>query len=110
MKYLPMKHAPKAAAARKPGYLEACLKRGQIVTIRGEQYLQMSEASFEALRREFSFDGRGLGDLVEKLAKPVAKALKRPCIKQDGTLRPESACAKRRRLLNKLVPSLPFFT
>lgn len=43
-----------------------------------------------------------LGDAVEKLAKPIAKALKLPCLDGDK-LRPESPCAKRRDRLNRLT-------
>lgn len=47
---------------------------------------------------------RGLGDVVEKLAHPIAVALKLPCLDQTGTLKPESPCAKRRDALNRAVP------
>jgi len=43
-----------------------------------------------------------LGDMVESLAKPIAKALRMPCLDKDGKLKPESGCAKRRDALNKL--------
>lgn len=45
----------------------------------------------------------GLGDLVEKLVKPVAKVLGLPCLTTAGTLRPESPCAARRDALNRLT-------
>ena len=45
------------------------------------------------------------GDAVEKLAKPIAKALRLPCLKKDGSLKPESECAKRRDRLNRLSDS-----
>jgi hypothetical protein len=45
---------------------------------------------------------RGLGDIVEALAKPVAKALNLPCLDEQKKLRPESPCAKRRNFLNKI--------
>ena len=44
----------------------------------------------------------GLGDKVEALVKPIAKALKLPCLDKTGKLRPDSPCAKRRDRLNKL--------
>lgn len=47
---------------------------------------------------------RGLGDIVERAVKPIAKMLRLPCLDKDGTLRPASPCAKRRNALNKLVP------
>ena len=46
----------------------------------------------------------GLGDLVEKIAKPIAKALHMPCLDEQHKLRPESPCAKRRDALNKMLP------
>lgn len=47
---------------------------------------------------------RGLGDLVERVAKPIAKALRLPCLDENHNLRPESPCAKRRDRLNKAFP------
>lgn len=47
--------------------------------------------------------GRGLGDLVEKLARPIAKASDRLLgTKLSGC----SACSKRRRKLNQWIPDL----
>ena len=43
----------------------------------------------------------GLGDFVERLAKPIAKALGMKCLDEAGKLRPESPCAKRRNALNR---------
>ena len=43
---------------------------------------------------------RGLGDIVERIAKPIAKALGLPCLDEQNKLRPESPCAKRRNRLN----------
>jgi hypothetical protein len=45
----------------------------------------------------------GLGDLVEILAKPVARILKLDCLDDQGKLKPESGCAKRRDGLNRLT-------
>lgn len=44
----------------------------------------------------------GLGDLVEKLAKPIARALRLPCYDKQGELQPKSGCAKRKARLNKI--------
>ncbi len=44
----------------------------------------------------------GLGDLVEKLAKPIARALRLPCLDKDAKLKPQSPCAKRRDWLNRI--------
>lgn len=46
---------------------------------------------------------RNSGDKVEKLVKPIAKALNLPCLDDDGKLKPESPCAKRRDKLNELT-------
>jgi hypothetical protein len=46
------------------------------------------------------------GDQLEKLFKPIAKALGLPCLDKEGKLRPESGCAKRRDLLNTLHSKL----
>jgi len=43
--------------------------------------------------------GMLLGNIVEKIAKPIAKALKLPCY-QDGKLKPSSPCGKRKAMLN----------
>ncbi len=103
MKYLSMKHAPSAAAARKPGYLDACLSRGKLVDRNGEQFLQLSESDYEAIRREFSM-GQGLGDLVHKIAGPIGRTVRWPCMKGDGTtdLKPGSPCDRARRALNRI--------
>lgn len=47
---------------------------------------------------------RGLGDLIHRIALPIAKALKLGCVDPaTNQLRPESPCAKRREQLNKAV-------
>lgn len=43
---------------------------------------------------------RGLGDMFEVAAKPVAKVLGLPCLDAQGRLKPDSGCAKRRDALN----------
>jgi hypothetical protein len=45
----------------------------------------------------------GLGDMVAKIATPIAKALNMDCIdKATGQLKPESPCAQRKAALNKI--------
>lgn len=48
--------------------------------------------------------GAGLGDRIERIVKPVAVALRMPCIDKENQnqLRPESPCAKRRNALNEI--------
>lgn len=53
---------------------------------------------------ECPYEIRGLGDIVERIAKPIASALKMPCLDDSGRLKPDSGCGKRRDRLNKLVP------
>lgn len=48
----------------------------------------------------------GLGDVVEKMAKPIARALGLDCLDQTtGELKPESKCAQRRKWLNRKFPA-----
>jgi len=49
------------------------------------------------------FEKKGLGDTIERIAKPIARALGLPCLDENGELRPESGCAKRKQLLNNLT-------
>jgi hypothetical protein len=44
-----------------------------------------------------------LGDKIESLVKPIAKALKLPCLDGKGKLKPSSPCAKRRDKINQLA-------
>ena len=48
-----------------------------------------------------------LGDKVERFAKPIAKALRLPCLDENDELLPESPCAKRRDRLNGEKDSAP---
>jgi len=43
----------------------------------------------------------GLGDVIEKMAKPIARALKLGCLDAGGKLRSNSPCAKRREAANR---------
>ena len=65
-------------------------------------HFQLDEATLAKKRgwREM----RGLGDVVERLAKPIAVALKMPCLDAKRELKPESPCAKRRDKLNSALP------
>lgn len=48
----------------------------------------------------------GLGDLIHKVALPIARALGLPCVdKETGKLKSESRCAKTRRELNRRATS-----
>ena len=50
-----------------------------------------------------SVDSALIGSLIERMAKPIAKAMKLSCIDERGELKPESGCAKRRNALNKIM-------
>jgi len=118
-----------AAAARKPGYLDAHMKVGKIVQIRGVPFVQLSDQDYSAIGKQFALAAPppsgpasglsptvlsakpivqarrkfGLGDLVAKVATPIARALNLDCIdKTTGQLKPESGCAQRKAALNKL--------
>ena len=70
-----------------------------------ESYRKFYEANKHRIQGLIPPDCTGLGDVIEKLAHPIAAALKLPCLDKDsGTLKPESPCAKRRDALNKAVP------
>jgi hypothetical protein len=44
----------------------------------------------------------GLGDIVEAMAKPIARALKLDCLDAQHNLKPQSRCAQRRARLNRI--------
>jgi len=44
----------------------------------------------------------GLGDIIEKVAKPFAKAMKLDCLDANNDLKPQSPCARRRDALNRI--------
>lgn len=46
----------------------------------------------------------GAGDVIEMLAKPIAKLMKIPCLDAEGKLRVGSGCAQRRDAMNKMLP------
>lgn len=52
---------------------------------------------------------RGLGDLAERIVKPIARLLNMDCIDKEkaNQLKPESPCAKRRNKMNEKVPFNP---
>lgn len=47
---------------------------------------------------------RGVGDIVEKLVKPIAVMFKMYCLDENKELKPESDCAKRRDRANEILP------
>ena len=123
-RFIHMGRLQTAAAARKPGYIDAHMKAGKIVQIRGIPFVQLGDADYTAIGKEFALpvkgrDGSpsrppapptaapatgGLGDAIHKVAGPIGRAIKWPCMKGDGTtdLKPGSPCDRARKLLNKL--------
>jgi len=91
------------AHSRPPGYAQKVLAAG---TIEGE-FLRLTPRAYNALYREFNGDGfvrpkplkRGLGDIVEKLVKPIAKLSDKILGTSFVNCRP---CQKRKEKLNKL--------
>jgi hypothetical protein len=110
------------AKQRAPGFLEACMKVGKLSA--DKEWLEWDDKTHAALRREFNHiqssqsfvpqitggpqkKGIGLGDVVSKVATPIARALGMDCIdKKTNELKPDSGCAKRRDALNGI--HLPF--
>jgi hypothetical protein len=103
---------------RPVGYTKICLQNGDydqrigLVKFELKGWLtvnQWVEGQNASPRRPQTVQGAdlrhrpGLGDLVSSVATPIARALKLPCIDPaTRQLRPESGCAKRKALLNKI--------
>src|SRR5271155_1348930 len=106
MKRARIDHLHAVAKERKPGYLEACWREGAI-RADGRWVLFTPEAPAR-LRQQYedpsALPSRGLGDWVHKVAGPIGRAVRWPCMKGDGTtaLRPGSPCDRARRALNRL--------
>jgi hypothetical protein len=117
MKRARIDHLHAIAKMRKPGYLEACLRAGQASP--DGLWIIFDDDAHRQIRREFNptpsgvlsssgkGEGRGsagLGDLIHKVAGPIGRALRWPCMKGDGTtdLKPGSPCARARRVLNTI--------
>lgn len=89
---------------RKAGYVDAVLKIGKVTG----DLVELTEEQFQDIRKRFALEPEerrklGLGDLVGKVATPIARALKMPCIDPaTNDLRPESGCAQRKKMLNKI--------
>jgi hypothetical protein len=77
-----------------------CTSRAHCATCRADAAWRASVGAPEVCPHTGSIR---LGDLIERLAKPIAKALALPCLDSTGQLKPESPCAKRRDALNRLL-------
>lgn len=98
-----------AAADRPAGYVQDVLSHGEV----SGEWLVISNEALAQLREKYRTGEsmpemprtKGLGDLVSKVATPLARALRLPCIDPEThNLRPESGCAKRRDALNAALP------
>ena len=116
MKRVQIARLQRAAKARKPGYLEACMKVGHIAG----QFIMLEDSDHAAIADEFAIiklkppyprrsdrigqgEGTpGLGDALHSVLGPIGRRIKWPCMKGDGTidLKPGSPCAKRVQKLN----------
>ena len=97
------------APLKKPGYLEACRAVGK--PIRMGTWLELTDEDYHRIGLQYATEAApqarppiGLGDLVHKVAGPVGRAVRWPCMKKNGTtdLKPGSPCARARRLLNQI--------
>jgi len=96
-----LQHIDKCKATRPSGYAEALLAAG---TVEGK-FLAIDHDKLEEIVRKFTPERvktvKGLGDLIHKVANPIAKAIDSVA----GTnVQGCGGCAKRRESLNKIVP------
>jgi len=87
------------AKNRPPDYLKDVLAHG---AVNGE-FLEIDTASYNELLNKYRVHARGLGDIVEKLARPIAHTID----KLSGGRTHVSGCSgckHRQEVLNELVP------
>jgi hypothetical protein len=98
-----LKHLEQIAQSRPPGYLEAIRAAGTLSP--DGQRLFLDDATHAQLRAKYNPSAKiGLGDLVHRVAGPIGRAIRWPCMKGDGSndLKPGSPCAKAREALNAI--------
>jgi hypothetical protein len=109
MKRARIEHLQAVAQERKPGYLEACHREGQVSP--DGHWIHFTDEAHARLRQQYSPDSlplfrkrerAGLGNRIHKIAGPIGRAVRWPCMKGDGTtdLKPGSPCDRARRALN----------
>lgn len=96
-----LQHIDDCKATRPSGYAEALLAAGTV----NEGYLLIDHDKLEEIVRKFTPNRiktvKGLGDLIHKVANPIAKAIDTVA----GTnVQGCGGCAKRREKLNQMVP------
>jgi hypothetical protein len=118
MKTILLVRAQMAARARKPGYMEALMSKGQQVKGPLGDYLILSDADHAAIGDAFAIipkppkktfapspPGQGLGDKLHSVLGPIGRAIHWPCMAADGTtnLKPGSPCDNARKALNNIT-------
>lgn len=89
------------AKMRKDGYMNAVLASSRKID---DEYYEINDKERDRLVKEYPVVTLGLGDMVGTIATPIARGLNMGCIdKETNELRPDSPCAKRKKLLNSLV-------
>jgi hypothetical protein len=85
-----------AASSRKPGYLQDVLKSGLI----SGEWIELSAEDFDRIRETYS---TGLGDIVKRVAQPIARGI-------DAVLGTDlkncNSCESRRVAMNKAGRSI----
>jgi hypothetical protein len=111
---VPLAGIKRMAPYRKPGYVEAYLSLGELDAKTG--IVRISPENWLKIRERYKLDAPhrlkiqapppqtlGLGDLVSKVATPIASALGLDCIDPaTKQLRPDSKCHHRKTKWNKL--------
>ena len=47
-------------------------------------------------------EAMGVGDMVEVVAKPIARLMGADCLDEQGNLKPDSGCARRKAACNRV--------
>jgi hypothetical protein len=89
--------AKRQSKRRGVGFLAAIMAAGKL----NGRTIAIDYAHFRQILSEHP-SRRGIGDRLEALIKPFAKAFRIRCLDLAGNLKPESRCAKRRDFLNSL--------
>lgn len=102
--FMLIRHAQIESVAQLHG--SRIIARVREISSESEAGFEVDSRKWEELIAEMSRTPKpvGIGDIIERLAKPIAKALGLPCLdEKTGGLKPESPCAKRRDALNRLT-------
>ena len=101
MKIISLRSIKLVAHARRPGYVEACLRHGKLDA--GGKLVEFSDEAHARLRHDYAL--RGAGDLAEAAIRKIPGVSLLPCHdRQTHDLKPQSGCAQRRNAMNKALP------